>query len=107
MGLKIVFFSSSDYAVVKVTILFEKIKVGWVWFFKFFKEKEVFPATRGKNSNHHPRFNFVKIAVKVLCGEWKINVNKTVECAVEISVSCLRAVIFVNYMRPIIIRERP
>ena len=107
MGLKIVFFSSSDYAVVKVTILFEKINVGWVWFLSFSKKRKFFPATRGKNSNHHPRFNFVKIAVKVLCGEWKINVNKTVECAVEISVSCLRAVIFVNYMRPIIIRERP
>ena len=69
MGFKIIFFGSSDYTIVEVTILFEKFNVGWVWFFKFFREKEVFPTTRSKNSNRHPRFNFVKVAVKVLCGE--------------------------------------
>ena len=105
MGLKIIFFGSSDYAIVKVTILFEKFNVGWVFFYKFFRKKEVFPTMRSKNSNCHPRFNFVKVAVKVLCGKWKINVNKTVECAVEVSISCLGAISFVNYMRPIIIRK--
>ena len=105
MGLKIIFFGSSDYAIVKVAILFEKFIVGWVWFFKFFREEEVFPTTRSKNSNRHPRFNFVKVAVKVLCGKWKINVNKTVECAVKVSISCLGAISFVDYMRPIVIRK--
>ena len=69
MGLRIVFFSSSDYDVVEVMILFEKFNVVWVCFFKFFRKKEVFPMMRSKNSNCHPRFNFVKVAVKVLCGE--------------------------------------